>query len=151
MRSNLDIPDLTFPKATFGLHEIHWNLDILLYVGGADLAIRTTRRKIHSGTLGAPSLERLPLVFKIHEVKIAALPREVAGILLIDQLATFAVSLLFAIVLAESLHQNWLLRTTQRGLPGCITERRFPMDLPVEMVSKVSAQVRPIAMRHQLA
>ena len=68
VRSNLDIPDLTFPKATFGLHEIHWNLDILLYVGGADLAIRTTRRKIHSGTLGAPSLERLPLVFKIHEV-----------------------------------------------------------------------------------
>lgn len=68
MHSNSDIPDLTFPAATFGQHEIHWNLDILLYVGGAASAIRATRRKIQAGSLGAPSLERLPLVVKIHEV-----------------------------------------------------------------------------------
>lgn len=68
MRRGSDIPDLTFPTVEFGQHEVHWNLDVLLYVGGSALAIRATRKKIQAGTLGAPPLERLSLVAKIHEV-----------------------------------------------------------------------------------
>lgn len=68
MRDDFRIPDLTFPGIAFGPNENPWNLDILLYKGGAASSARKVRELIESGALGDPLFDRIPLVVKIHEV-----------------------------------------------------------------------------------
>lgn len=64
----LDIPDLTFSMVKYGKIETPWDLRALLYQGGAGTNVSKVGDKIAKGTLGAPILNRLPLVEKIHEV-----------------------------------------------------------------------------------
>lgn len=61
-----DIPDLTFPMVEFGRYETPWDLRTLLYQGGAGALSNKVAGLIANGTLGAPALDRLPLVEKIH-------------------------------------------------------------------------------------
>lgn len=63
-----DIPDLTFSMVKYGERETPWDLRTLLYQGGAGTNLRMVSDKIAQGALGAPILNRLPLVKKIHEV-----------------------------------------------------------------------------------
>jgi hypothetical protein len=66
MRDDLRLPDLTFPDAKYGPNETPWNLDILLYKGGAKENARSVRQLISGGALGQPRLERVELVQKLH-------------------------------------------------------------------------------------
>lgn len=59
--------DLTFNGVDFGQKAIPWNLNILLYRGGAAANARVVQRLIHSGALGSPLYERLRLVCGLHE------------------------------------------------------------------------------------
>ncbi|WP_063801503.1 site-specific integrase [Burkholderia ubonensis] len=66
MLDDLRIPDLSFPAVTYGPNETPWNLDILLYKGGAKQNARNVRQLIAGGALGEPLLERLELVQQLH-------------------------------------------------------------------------------------
>lgn len=66
--SKLEIPDLTFPNLTYGKHEIPWDLQRLIYKGGARTNVKMVAAMIDSGKLGQPLTERVELVRQIHEV-----------------------------------------------------------------------------------
>lgn len=72
---DLDIPDLTFPMIQYGTNETPLDLRTLLYRGGADARLNKVGDMIDKGTIGAPILNRLPLVEKLHE----ALAGKLAG------------------------------------------------------------------------
>lgn len=61
------IPDLTFPRNTYGKFETPWDLRPLIYRGGAGTNIREVADRIAQGHLGAPMEERIPLVIRLHE------------------------------------------------------------------------------------
>lgn len=61
------LPDLTFPGVEYGPKETPWNLNILLYVGGAGARTKLVAGMIANGELGMPRFERLELVKKLHE------------------------------------------------------------------------------------
>lgn len=63
----LDIPDLTFSVVEYGKRETPWDLRILLYRGGAGANASEVGDQVANGILGAPLLDRLPLVSKLHE------------------------------------------------------------------------------------
>lgn len=67
MPSHDSLPDLTFPAVEYGEMETPWDLRILLYKGGAGTRVNRTRGLIASGALGAPQLDRLELLCKLHE------------------------------------------------------------------------------------
>jgi hypothetical protein len=60
------VPDLTFPSVQFAPSETPWNLNVLLYAGGAAARKSDVSALITSGKLGAPSPERLELVCAFH-------------------------------------------------------------------------------------
>lgn len=62
-----EIPDLSFPRVTFGSKETPWNLRPLLYVGGAGAHVKDATHLIGSGQLGMPLSPRIAVVVKIHE------------------------------------------------------------------------------------
>lgn len=64
---DLAIPDLTFPKVTYGLNETPWDLRVLLYKGGAKGNPRTVFNQMAAGELGNPLIERIELVTRIHQ------------------------------------------------------------------------------------
>lgn len=66
MREEIQIPDLSFPDVVYGPKESPWNLDILLYRGGAKANARTVRKLIASGSLGSIRFDRIELVQKLH-------------------------------------------------------------------------------------
>lgn len=68
MRDDIRIPDLTFSEVIFNPNEPHWNLNILLYKGGAASFAKKVGKLIESGALGDPIFDRISLVVKIHEV-----------------------------------------------------------------------------------
>lgn len=61
-----ELPDLTFAKMAYGTHQVPWDLRALMYRGGAASDRATVLSQIAKGELGAPMLERLPLVQAIH-------------------------------------------------------------------------------------
>ncbi|WP_257744504.1 site-specific integrase [Burkholderia glumae] len=67
MRNQLRLPDLSFPHVRFGANETPWNLNILLYKGGAEAKADRVGRLVASGALGDPQFDRLELVSKLHE------------------------------------------------------------------------------------
>lgn len=67
------LPPLDFPNVQYGASETPWNLDILLYRGGAHAPKDQAAKLIAMGKLGEPQLERLELVSKLHEEIISAL------------------------------------------------------------------------------
>lgn len=67
MAKERQIPDLTFPEVEFGELEIVWNLNVLLYRGGAKEKSRTAQDAIAGGALGKPRFERVSLVRKLHD------------------------------------------------------------------------------------
>lgn len=67
MRKQLRLPDLSFPDVKFGPTETPWNLNILLYVGGADTRVNRVEQLIASEALGEPQFDRLELVSRLHE------------------------------------------------------------------------------------
>lgn len=68
MRDDFRIPDLTFPAMSYGKRETPWDLNVLLYKGGAKARRNLVGGMIAAGKLGDPLLKRLDLVQKIHEV-----------------------------------------------------------------------------------
>lgn len=67
MRDQLRLPDLSFQDVKFGAKETPWNLNILLYKGGADARADQAEQLIASGALGDPQLDRLELVFELYK------------------------------------------------------------------------------------
>lgn len=67
MTKRSSIPDLSFPRVSFGQNETPWNLHILLYKGGAATNSRKVEEMIAKGQLGAPQLNRLDLVERLHD------------------------------------------------------------------------------------
>jgi integrase len=64
---NGQIPELTFARVAYGNTETPWDLRPLLYRGGAAANVKKVAALIAQGKLGAPILDRLPLVQKFHE------------------------------------------------------------------------------------
>jgi integrase len=62
------VPDLTFPDVERGNRETAWDLQCLLYEGGARASTSRVSGMIISGQLGKPLYGRLGLVTRIHEV-----------------------------------------------------------------------------------
>ncbi|CAD0262746.1 site-specific integrase [Pseudomonas veronii] len=62
------LPDLTFRNVKYGPRETPLNLSLLLYNGGAATDIREFYKLVSNGRLGAPLMNRLPLIVKIHSV-----------------------------------------------------------------------------------
>jgi hypothetical protein len=72
MRDKNQLPDLTFPDIEFGELETPWNLNVLLYKGGATAHADLVQQLIVSGALGGPQLDRLELVQKLYtEINLA--------------------------------------------------------------------------------
>lgn len=70
MPDGFNLPDLTFPSVVYGTKETPWDLNILLYLGGAATNRRTVADLIAGDQLGDPQVSRLPVVTKLHhEVK----------------------------------------------------------------------------------
>ncbi|WP_150427379.1 site-specific integrase [Dechloromonas sp. CZR5] len=67
MRDVFRIPDLSFPKMSYGEMETPWDLRALLYRGGAAARRNKVLEMIDTGKLGDPMPERLELVQRIHE------------------------------------------------------------------------------------
>lgn len=59
--------DLKFNSVDFGERQVPWNLNVLLYRGGAAANARVVQRLINTGALGSPLYERLRLVRGLHE------------------------------------------------------------------------------------
>ncbi|HEY8585433.1 MAG TPA: hypothetical protein VIL60_01750 [Rhodanobacter sp.] len=70
---DLHVPDMTFPKIAYGTHARPHDLRVLLYRGGAGAPSSLVANLIASGSLGAPRINRLPLVLKLHEAMSAEL------------------------------------------------------------------------------
>lgn len=64
---NTNLPDLTFPAVHYGRFETPLDLRPLLYQGGASAKANLVSTQIAQGVLGAPLIQRLPLVEKLHE------------------------------------------------------------------------------------
>lgn len=60
------LPELTFPEVEFGENETPWNLNILLYKGGAAARANEVQQLILGGKLGPPLFERMDLVTCLH-------------------------------------------------------------------------------------
>lgn len=67
MRDEFRLPDLSFPGVGFGPTETPWNLNILLYKGGANARTELVAEMLASGALGEPRFDSLSLVSKLHE------------------------------------------------------------------------------------
>lgn len=67
MHDGVKLPDLTFPNVEFGKTETHWNMNVLLYLGGAAAEAKLVSELIANSTLGEAQLERLELVTGLHE------------------------------------------------------------------------------------
>lgn len=67
MSDRLELPDLRFPEVDFGSTETPWNMNSLIYKGGASANIRRVESLAAAGMLGAPLKERLDLVLKLYE------------------------------------------------------------------------------------
>jgi len=67
VHDDLRLPELTFPKVTYGPNETPWDLRVLLYEGGAAARAEKVHQLIASGELGDPQFDRLELVEKLHE------------------------------------------------------------------------------------
>jgi hypothetical protein len=65
--SDISIPDLTFTNVILGVNETPWDLQCLLYLGGAGAKTNQVAGLIRLGSLGKPIIERLELVVKLHE------------------------------------------------------------------------------------
>lgn len=63
---DIDLPDLTFPMIRLGPKETRWDLRSILYRGGAAAPVNKVAGLIAGGYLGAPVLERIQLVQRIH-------------------------------------------------------------------------------------
>ncbi|SDC49684.1 hypothetical protein [Paraburkholderia lycopersici] len=59
--------NLTFNGVNFGERDVPWNLNVLLYRGGAAAKARDVQTLISSGALGPPLYERLRLVRELHD------------------------------------------------------------------------------------
>jgi hypothetical protein len=68
MPDPVSIPELDFPNVARGKNDNSWDIKRLLYQGGAGVFTRYINSMIKEGHLGAPLLDRLELVKKIHEV-----------------------------------------------------------------------------------
>mgnify|MGYP001082398299 CR=1 FL=1 len=64
---DLHLPDMTFPKISYGTHARPHDLRVLLYRGGAGAQSNLVAKLMASGSLGAPRITRLSLVLKLHE------------------------------------------------------------------------------------
>jgi hypothetical protein len=73
--SDRELPDLTFPGLTYGKDETPWDLRRFLYKGGTGTNLRLVGKKIDTGELGRPLVERIELVRHIHEVLANSLGR----------------------------------------------------------------------------
>ncbi|MDG9873769.1 site-specific integrase [Pseudomonas juntendi] len=62
---------LAFPTVPYGSIESPWSLEPFLYKGGAKETIRKVRSLIHSGKLGQPIGERMPLLELLHDALLA--------------------------------------------------------------------------------
>lgn len=60
------LPELIFPGVPVG-NGAAWNLNILLYRGGASIRRDRAQEQIESGALGEPITRRLPVVIAIHD------------------------------------------------------------------------------------
>lgn len=115
MRDDLRIPDLTFPKMSYGKMETPWDLKMLLYQGGATARRRKVLEMIDAGKLGAPLLERLELVERLHDVVSSSLegggsPETLdSSIEAMRQIFTWADQAEHVLTLAtiESIYQYW--------------------------------------------
>lgn len=67
------LPPLDFPNVQYGASETPWNLNVLLYRGGANAPKDQVAKLITMAKLGEPQLDRLELVSKLHEEIISAL------------------------------------------------------------------------------
>lgn len=61
------VQDLTFPSVQFAPAETAWNLNALLYAGGAAVRTSDVSALIASGKLGAPVPARMELVYAFHQ------------------------------------------------------------------------------------
>lgn len=59
--------NLTFPMLEYGATETPWNLQPLLFRGGAAAKVKFVGRQIARGELGSPLPERVELVSRLHE------------------------------------------------------------------------------------
>lgn len=66
MPEALSIPDLTFPSLRYGARETPWDLQYLLYKGGAKANTSRVASLIRAGSLKQPILERLDFVQRLH-------------------------------------------------------------------------------------
>lgn len=73
MRNDLRLPDLTFPGVKQSRNEIPWNLNKLLYIGGAAIRSDLVAAAISNGSLGYALPERLDLVKQSHEFMVGKL------------------------------------------------------------------------------
>ena len=69
----VNLPDLTFPDVALGIKVTPWDLQPLLYKGGAGALANKVAGLIAAGKLGPPLVERIELIEKIHEEIRAAL------------------------------------------------------------------------------
>lgn len=60
--------DLTFPKLLIGTHGTPWDLEAFLYIGGAKIQRKFFVDAVNKGEVGLVDMERLTLVFALHEV-----------------------------------------------------------------------------------
>lgn len=65
--------ELTFPSVKFGAKESPWNLNVLLYRGGAATRTNLVQQQLVRGALGKPLIERLALVRAFHSAIQASL------------------------------------------------------------------------------
>lgn len=65
---DMQLPDLTFSMVGYGAQETPFDLRCLLYKGSGRLSRNEVYAAIDAGQLGAPILERLELVTRLHDV-----------------------------------------------------------------------------------
>lgn len=70
-----NLSNLTFPDMDYGKMETPWDLRRFLYRGGAGMEANLVGNMIDAGELGQPLVERIELVWQIHEVLANALGR----------------------------------------------------------------------------
>lgn len=59
-------PSLNFPGVIFGPRETPWDLNVLLYQGGAAVRFKVAQKLINEGRLGTPLVDRFDLVAAFH-------------------------------------------------------------------------------------
>jgi hypothetical protein len=60
------LPNFTFPSVEYGPRDVPWNMNVLLYKGGASCHARIVQEKISEGAFGRPLQSRAPLVEEFH-------------------------------------------------------------------------------------